>query len=138
MNYSKTPHVCFKAAFASTANSCDEISRIIERRFHVQFSPIRRIKTWFLARWAVVLQVEQKSFMVALVKSKYESDEWIMQVSSIDSPVVCSPELTQICRELHAVLAAVPSISAIRWYFEGFRSQSTAVWTPDELPWSEM
>lgn len=44
-------------------------------------------------------------------------------------------ELTLTCREIHQVLTAIPGISAIRWYFEGRKTQSVAVATPDELPW---
>ena len=50
-------------------------------------------------------------------------------------PISKVPELTLTCREIHQVLTAIPGISAVRWYFEGRKTQSVAVATPDELPW---
>jgi hypothetical protein len=136
LDYSKTPHMCFKAKFPPKENGSKQISQAIERRFQVQFTVGRTIRAWFSVRYAVSLRVGQKSFLVLLVKSKYDSDEWIIQVTPNDTPAGYSPELLQICREIHTLLAAEASISAIRWYFEGFRSQSHSVATPDELPWT--
>jgi len=137
LDYSKTPHVCFKIELKSRANGREELTQLLESRFRSHFNSVRRIKTWFLARYAVELEVGQKSFLVALAESKLERDEWIIQVSPTNTPVVQSPELTMICHEIHTLLAATANISATRWYFEGFHSQSGAVATPEELPWNQ-
>jgi hypothetical protein len=137
LDYSKTPHMCFKAKFPPNVNGSKQISQAIERRFQVQFNSGRTIKTWFLVRHAISVRVGQKSFLVNVVKSNYDSEEWIIQVTPNDTPVGYSPELLQICGEIHALFAADATNSAIRWYFEGFRSQSHSVATPDELPWTQ-
>lgn len=81
-------------------------------------------------------------------KSKYEDAEWILLVGPLDKPTLLDrlrgrkpisdvPALMLICREIHAMLTAISGVSAVRWYFEGFGSQTSAVATPDELPWNE-
>lgn len=138
MDYSKTPHVCLKLELESSANGREELAQLLEKRLRDHFNSVRRIKTWFLARYGVSLQAGQKSFLVAFAESKHERDEWIIQVSPTDSPVVQSPELTMVCRVIHTLLTATANISAIRWYFEGFHSQSEGVATPEELPWTQI
>ncbi len=35
------------------------------------------------------------------------------------------------------MLTAICGVTAVRWYFEGRNRRSSAVATPDELPWPE-
>jgi hypothetical protein len=42
--YDKTPHVCFKAEFASAASAGNELSRILESRLQARFDSVRRIR----------------------------------------------------------------------------------------------
>ena len=147
LNYSKTPHVCFKANFLPATRAGDDLPRLLERDLHARFASVRIIKSRFLAPLVVVLQAGKKSYSVVLGRSKYADDEWLLLVGSPDTPKLLdrlcrrqplfdSSELMLICREIHALLTAIPNISAVRWYFEGFRSQTIAVASPDELPWA--
>jgi hypothetical protein len=98
---------------------------------------------------SINVQVEQgSSFMVVLTRSNYEDDQWALLVGSLRvrglldflrgrNPIGVSPEWIQVCRDIHTMLTSSPGITDVRWYFEGFRSQSAAVATPDELPWGE-
>lgn len=81
-----------------------------------------------------------------LDRSKHENDEWILLVGPSQTPgllallrgrkpVDYSPELVQVCGEIHTALTGISGITAVRWYFEGFHSQTAAVTTPDQLPW---
>ena len=146
-NYSKTPHVCFKAEFSSATRADSELPRLVERQLHTRFDSVRVIRTWFLARAGCVVQIGEKSFTVALTRSKFGDDEWILLVGPLDTPRLLdrllrreslfdASKLMLICREIHTLLTAIPNITAVRWYFEGFRSQTAAVATPDELPWT--
>jgi hypothetical protein len=83
-----------------------------------------------------------------LDRSKYEDAEWVLLVGPSQTPglvdllrgrkpVDYSPELLRVCREIHTALTGIPGITAVRWYFEGFNSQTAAVATTDELPWSQ-
>jgi hypothetical protein len=92
---------------------------------------------WFLSKWIVVVEVNQKSFLIGLKKSKFAKGEWIVQVGPVNAPLGYSEEILLICREIHAVLTAAAGITAIRWYFEGFHNQSAAVTAPDQLPWTQ-
>jgi hypothetical protein len=145
-DYSKTPHVCFKAEFPPAAKADDELPRLLERQLQSRVDSVRVMKARLLAPWAVVLQKGEKSFSAVLGRSKYAADEWVLIVSPPDTPSSLGRGLSPpsdasgpvvICREIHAVLTAIPNISAVRWYFEGFRNQTAAVATPDELPWAE-
>ena len=119
---------------------------MLAHHLDARFDSFRVIKKWFVTPWAAVLQTGQKSYSMVLGKSKYEKDEWVLLVGPSETPglfdllrgrkpVAHSPELQQVCREIHAALTAISGITAVRWYFEGFHSQTAAVATPDELPW---
>ena len=140
-NCGKTPHVCFKAEFSPETTAADDLPRLLERNLYTRFGSIRVIKSSFLASLIVVLQNGQKSYSMVLGRSKFADDEWLLLVSPSDAPgllnrlcrrkpLIDTSELMLICREIHALLAAIPNISAVRWYFRG---QTTAVATPDEL-----
>jgi hypothetical protein len=136
--YDKTPHVCFKAEFASAASAGNELSRILESRLQARFDSVRRIRIWFWGPRLVVLPVGQESFAVIFGRSKYDDDEWILLVGPLGTQMANTPEVMLVCREIHALFATVAGITAIRWYFKGFRGQSReAVATPDELPWTQ-
>jgi hypothetical protein len=95
----------------------------------------------------IEVQVGQvPKFSVMLRRSRYGNDEWILKIGPWrfwgllkfvlgHNLTGFSPERMQLCREIHAMLTSTPGITAVRWYFEGVRSQSAAVATPDELPW---
>jgi len=148
MDYRKTPHACFRSEFPASTSSRDEIAGILEKGLRGRFDSIEVSKKWFIARWIAVLRLGQKSFAVLFDKSRYEKDEWVLLVGPLDTPSLIdrvrgpppgddAPELISICREIHNALTAANSVSAIRWYFEGFSSQSAAVATPDDLPWGD-
>jgi len=90
--------------------------------------------------------VEDRSFTVALSRNRYEKDEWIILIGPNDVPFPwmrgCStpeyvPQLRQVCGAVHALLAATPGITRIRWYFQGAGYQSDATAMPEELFWGE-
>jgi hypothetical protein len=95
---------------------------------------VKRMMPFFCFR-AIKVQVAQGSeFWVMLKRSQYENenDQWILFIGPVRN---LYPELRQVCREIHAMLTSTPGITDVFWYFEGSRSQSEAVVTPDELPW---
>jgi hypothetical protein len=127
----------------------DELPRMLTKHLQRRFDSAEIKKAPLVASPSIQIQAgKQEFFTVMLGRSKYEKDEWVLLVGPAEisglsnligrrKPTECSPELIQICQEIHAFLTATPGISATRWYFEGFRSQSAAVATPDELPWTQ-
>lgn len=148
MSYSKTPHACFKVEGASIGRTDDELPRMLTNHLQTRFASARVKKMPFFGSWTVELQVgPESSFTIMLNRSKYGNDEWVLLLDPLQSrglldilrghkPTGSSSGLMQACRDIHAYLTATPGITAVRWYFEGFRSQTAAVATPDELPWS--
>jgi hypothetical protein len=143
--YNNTPHVCFKAEGSPDGNA-EEVPRLLERQLRTRFDSVRVIKTGFLAPLAVELRTGVKIFSAVLGRSKYEQGEWVFIVGPLKTPGLLDrlmgrkpvsevPELKLTCRVVHQVLTATPSITAIRWYFEGRKTQAEAVETPDELTW---
>jgi hypothetical protein len=148
LDYSNTPHACFKVEAGASAGINDEFPPLLENHLHALFDPAQKMKKTPLGSWAIELEVGQKSFTMLLDRSKYEDGEWVLLVGPSRTPglldllrgrkpVDYSPELVQVCREIHGALSEIPRITALRWYFEGFHSQTVAVATPDELPWNQ-
>ncbi|MFL6604742.1 MAG: hypothetical protein ACJ8R9_25875 [Steroidobacteraceae bacterium] len=146
MSYDNTPHVCFKVDLAPNGSADDEVPRLLERHLRTRFDSVRVIKTGFLAPLAVELRAAAKTFSAVLGRNKYEGDEWILIVGPLEGPGLLDrllgrkpisevPDLMLTCREIHGMLTAISSITAVRWYFEGRNTQSAAVATADELPW---
>jgi len=105
------------------------------------------VPTGRLATLAVVLPAGGPSFSAVLGPSHFAQNEWILIVGAPNTPGMLDwlrgerpesyTELARVCAKIHAVLASVVNVSNERWYFEGPRSQSAAVSTPDELPWPQ-
>jgi len=147
LDYKRIPHACFRFELPVPVIVRDEIAGILERGLRGRFDSVDVWKIWFIAQWFAVVRLGQKSFTVLFRKSRYKDDEWVLLVGPLDVPGImdrlrgrppgdAAPELIRICRETHNALATANGVSAIRWYFEGFGSQSVAVATPDDLPWT--
>jgi hypothetical protein len=147
LSYANIPHVCFKVELPPTGQAADDVPRLLERHFRTRFDSARVMMTGPLAPLAVALQAGAKSFSVVLGRSKYEDGEWILLVGPPHSPSLLdrllsrrpasdTPELMQLCREIHAMLTPIPGVTDIRWYFAGRNGQTSAFAAPDELPWA--
>ena len=144
MNKKRSPHACFKVAPDSKINDGDELMSVLERDLSARFDSVRVIERRFLLRVRTIsLKAGRKSFLVSLVRNRFDNDEWVLGVDQTYESLVGyfmdrklnakSSELRMICHDIHVLLASAPGISAIRWYFEGRRTQGSAVATPDEL-----
>ena len=145
LDLEKTPHACFKVESASMAIADNDFPQALANQLQPRFSSVRVKKTPFKTSWAVVLQLERQSYAAVLGPSKHGNDEWILLLGPPDASdrirgdesTVSQEGLIRISREVHAVLTTIRGISAVRWYFEGPRTQTAAVATPDELPWGQ-
>lgn len=119
---------------------------MLEKHLATKFGPVRKIATVLLMSKGIVLKAENHSFTVLLDRSKYGNDEWILLIGVLDgqslvdrlrkkAPTGYVEEQKLVCREVHDLLSSAPEVSELRWYFEGFHSQGSAVATPDELLW---
>jgi hypothetical protein len=143
------PRACFRYASAPIANAHDELLRMLADHLGARFVSARLIRSPLSG--AVVIEVQtgpMPGLMVLLRRSKYGNDEWLVVIGAErlrDLPGLLlgqnladfSPELIEMCREIHAVLISVSGITDIRWYLEGRSSQSAAVTAPEELPWDQ-
>ena len=147
MDYGKTPHACFKFEHESIAAVGDDLCRVLAHDLRTRFWSVRVKKRRLFVAWVIDLQVEKMPFTILLKQSKYENYEWVLLAAPSvtpplrkllrgSKPVDYSPELVQVCREVHTSLKRISEVTAIRWYFEGFHTQTPAVSTPDELPWT--
>jgi hypothetical protein len=147
MSHENTPHVCFRADLVPPEEVATKLAEILERQFRARFASVDVVKAARLASLVITFRTGDKSFSAVLGSSKYEDGEWLMLIGPPSTPSLLDrirgrredvgiTELMAGCREIHAMLIGIPGLSAIRWYFEGSRTQSAAVETPDELPWS--
>ena len=144
MNKKRSPRACFKVAPDSKMNDGDELLSVLERDLSARFDSVRVIKRRFFLRVRTIsLQAGEKSFLVSFIRNRFDNNEWVLGVDQVyESLVRCfmdrklnaqSSELRMISHDIHVLLASTPGFSAIRWYFEGRRTQRSAVATPDEL-----
>jgi hypothetical protein len=148
MSHENTPHVCFRADLVPSGSVDTVLPGILERQFRAVFESVNIVSVGQLASLVVTFQTGEESFSAVLGRSKFERDEWLLLVGPPSGPGLLDrirghgadvglQELMTACREIHTILTRIPGISAIRWYFEGSRTQSPAVETPDELPWGK-
>jgi hypothetical protein len=129
-----------------------ELQGMLADDLALRFASARVLRAPFPSPRFIMVQVGQGpefDFTVGLRRCKYGNDEWVLMISPArlwdllglllgHNLTGFSPELMQVCRSIHAMLTSIPGITEVRWYFQGARSQSAAVWTPDELPWDDM
>jgi len=145
MSHENTPHACFKAPSPGSGAASD-LLQLIEQHLRDQFDSVRVRKAPGLTSWLVVLNSGTQTVAAVIGPSKYDPGEWILIVGPgerlglLDRLLrtnlsVPTPELKHACSRIDRALAAIPGLSAVRWYFEGTQTQSAAVTTPDELLW---
>jgi hypothetical protein len=148
LSHEYTPHACFKFTSASPSTEENDLREVLQYKLRAEFDSMRTIDVGSLATLTIILQGAGKSFCAVLGRSKFEEGEWILIVGPPSTPGFVNllrgrrsesyAELALTCMKLHKVLAGLTGVSAARWYFEGPRSQSEAVSTPDELPWPQI
>jgi hypothetical protein len=148
LDYSKTPHVCFKIDRASNYGGSDVLPQALALQLRTRIESIQLKKTPLFGSSTIVMTAGQESFTAVMDRSKYGNDEWVLLIAPSSGPRLMSmlrprkphavsSNLVQVCRLIHSSLGEIPGVTAVRWYFEGFRSQSAAVAQPDELPWGQ-
>lgn len=146
---SSAPNACFSAEFSPPLDARAEISRTLENHLCDRFGAVTRGVFWRWPRLPRIIhfRVEDKVIWVGWHPSRFKKGQWIVTVSPGETGlwdhlrgkhVAHTKELMLVCRDLHSLLVSMTGISNVMWYFDGFRRQGKkAVWTPDELPWSE-
>jgi len=149
LEWDKAPHVCFKEEFPSSSKAKQEIAGDLEKHLRARFASVKDISLPLVGPRIIDLQLGQKTVSLVWHKSRFKDGGWILIVApgEIPSPwdllrgrgtELCMGEVKLVSREIHALLTSVSGISDVMWYFERFREQGKkAVWTPDELPWTE-
>lgn len=147
----KIPHACFR--YSSPVGLSDnlvesDLARNFESNLRSRFGNVRFIKKKLLPVQVAVIEVNNCTFSMCITKSRYTSGEWIMLVGYLDNRCLidqifcrksdqCTSELRSMAHEVHKMLIQMPSVSAVRWYFETNADPPVAVLTPDDLPWCE-
>jgi hypothetical protein len=131
-----TPHACFRFTSASPATEDADLRAALTFNLRKEFDSLRTIDVRWLATLTMVLPGARDSWVAVLGRSQFEPGEWILIVrppstqSWLDRLRGRRPEsnaeLALTCRKLHTILAGLTGVGALRWYFEGPRSQSEA------------
>jgi hypothetical protein len=114
-----------------------------------RFGRVQLYPMYLLTVSQLVVTVNAERFIIAIFKMK-SSGKWVgtWQISispyRFPRPAKRYPEdeeeryakdLSVISNEVHAVLARIPGIERLRWWFVGWESGKPGVRTPRELPW---
>lgn len=143
------PRVSFKVAPEPPARAGREIGRLLESGLRTGASPDLISRSWAMLVypwWSRVLEIEGRSFAVVLTKHECHRHEWVALVGINDAPlgslrprldIDYFPQLSRICRAIHATLVRTRWVSDVRWSFQKGRIQSPRVATPQKLPWDD-
>ena len=136
------PRAAFKVEAEFLSDSDGQLPQKLSLHLNTRFKSAPAERMWLFPGWSIDLQIGLDPFHVALKESKQWRDSWVLMVApggrrgflALMRGANISPELSQICREIHAFLTNTSGISEVRWYFTGSR---IAVATPEELPWGQ-
>lgn len=143
------PRVRFKAVPEPPTRAGREIGRLLESGLRTGVRPDVMTRSWAMLVypwWSRVLEIEGRSFAIVLAKHEWHRHEWLALVGVNDAPlgpirprldIDYLPQLTRICRSIHATLVRTRWVSDVRWYLQKGRIQSPDVATPQELPWDD-
>jgi hypothetical protein len=134
----KIPHAAFRVKDSLPDPQGSHWARLLEMGLREHFQAIKAQRHWTIVQWKVSLKVGSTPFTILIGRSKFGGSEWVLLVAPLeDKPDAAAGDgLISICREVHRILAQSPDLVNLRWYFEDFSSQTAAVATPDELPWT--
>jgi hypothetical protein len=127
----KTPHVCFMYQAPSSSGSDDELPQRLVAQLRQRFSSVRTVRIWFGGARLMFLKAGSESHTGGFGKSRYRKGEWILAVTTTRR--VGFESQVAVCRKIHESLLEISGITRVRWYFEGSKTQSPAVETPEEL-----
>ena len=141
----RMPRAAFEVEAGVVQESDRQLTEMLSQHLNRRFRSTPAERVWFFPGWAVDVELGRKTATIAVRKSDYGQDLWILMVGpggprgvlalllgrrAIDM----STELLPICREIHVFLTSTSGISRVRWYLTGSR---TSVATPEELPWGQ-
>lgn len=129
-----TPHVCFEYEAPSSSGSDDELPQRLISQLRDRFSSVWTMRIWFGASRVMILRSGAESHTGGFGQNRLRKGEWILAVTAARSAERES-QVMAVCRKIHQSLLATSGVTSVRWYFEGSKTQSPAVATPDELPW---
>lgn len=146
MNSKKMPRTCFKYVPTTSGATRDVLRNVLADHLRSKFGAVKLTIGKFPPADAFVFKLTGRLFLAVLSRSRFDREEWTIAVDPMDPPVWLgrsrhfvvndyTRDLLLICEGIHCLLGVTPGISVIRWYFERWRYQSEAVWTPSELQW---
>ena len=143
--FRRIPHACFKFGTELVEKSESQLPQLLSQYLGTRFRSTAPVKQPFAGPWIIKVQLApDATFMIAISRMKRSRDMWVLQITPgrIEGtggrlallrgriPTEDSRELLPACREIQVFLTSTSGISAVRWFFQGFR---TGVRTPDEL-----
>lgn len=144
MKYGDTPRAAFSVNPWRSETLHSQIPTMMAAHLSARFSA-SRAKRRLKGTWIIKVKADQGKVRIYLARSQFAANEWRLLAGSWQipsfyirrKPTRFGPALLQVCREIHSFLSPVEGVTDLRWYFEGSEAQTSAVSTPDDLPWHD-
>ena len=150
----RVPRAAFGFELQPDLPTRDELTHILNDGLSKRFGPLQ-VRYPLIQRLyrvsSMLLHVHGREVLVSLLRDGSRRElpeyhrEWMVLVDPFSGPVwrvlrSGSEEghqtaLLAVSNEIHTLLANIPRIAALRWYFKGWDPKRPAVRTPAELPW---
>jgi hypothetical protein len=110
--------------------------------------PVRAIGRWIFPVSLLKITLPAGDFSVGIARRRRKGPNYGTWSISIDPVIGRVPgnisneeqrkrakDLMLISEEIHALLADIPGVTGLRWFFEGWDNKTPGVRTPADLPW---
>jgi hypothetical protein len=145
----RMPRVMFSLDLPRGRRRRNTLPKVLARQLSEKFGTIEVFPRTILSLSCLKFKVNRFDFVVRIAQRKAQgarNGEWFVAVDPFDAPAplanLSRDEQIEYARDLrlisdgvHAVLVAMPGVTRLRWFVDGWESEKPGVRTPAELPW---
>lgn len=125
-----------------------ELTRRFERHLSKHLGPVRTIGRWIFPVSVLQITLATGNFSVGITRRRRKGPtygEWRIFIDPVmgrapgdisnEEQRKCAKDLMLISGVIHTMLADIPEVTRLRWFFEGWNNKIPGVGTPADLPW---
>ena len=148
MSIQRLPRVVFNLELVRARGARNELTRKVEQHLSKHLGAVRAIGRWIFPVSVLEIALATGNFVVGITRRRRKGPNYGAWCISIDPATSRVPgdisndeqrkaakDLMLISDVIHALLADIPGVTRLRWFFEGWDNRTPAVRTPAELPW---
>jgi hypothetical protein len=147
MSIQRLPRVVFNLELLPARGARKELTTRLEQHLSKHLGPVRAIGRWIFPVSLLKVTLAAGFFSVGIARRRRKGPNygaWSISIdpvigrvpgnTSIEEQSRYAKDLKLISDEIHTLLANIPEVTRLRWFFEGWDNKTPGVRSPADLP----